>query len=95
MSKGKPWNGYEDWRRKKMHEGKVQYWSRKAAKAAVKRLLWNHEPMSAYRCEYCDAWHVGHKQEGAPSFAEWAAIDHAGVTDDELFDLMDAADEAG
>lgn len=92
---GRQWNGYEDRRKAKMHDGKVKYWHKKEAKAAVKRLQWQHEPMDAYRCEYCDAWHIGHKQEGAPSFAEWAAIDHTGVTDDELFNLMDAADGEG
>ena len=38
--------------------GKRQWPSRRAAQATSKQIRGNH--MSAYRCDHCEFWHLGH-----------------------------------
>jgi len=41
--------------------GKQRYGDRRTAKAAVRALAGKgREGLSAYRCWYCEGWHVGH-----------------------------------
>ena len=42
--------------------GKVKYTETSAVKAAegLKKKLGHLKTMQAYKCEYCDGWHVGH-----------------------------------
>ena len=43
-------------------EGKVKYSETAAVKAAeaLKKKRGHLKTMKAYKCEYCDGWHVGH-----------------------------------
>lgn len=77
---------YEEWRRGKMcgppDHPKIRYGDRSRAKAVARRLSRSDEKMSDYKCDYCGQFHVGHKS--VKSYAEWAAVDNRGVTDDDL-----------
>lgn len=43
-------------------DGKVRHQTRQAAHAAVQALTGKgKDRMSAYRCPWCDTWHVGHR----------------------------------
>lgn len=77
---------YDAWRRERMcgppWKPKIKYENRAKAKAVARRLSQKNAKMSDYKCEYCGHFHVGHKS--VKSYAEWAAVDNTGVTDDEL-----------
>lgn len=60
---------------------KFSYNTCEEAEAACKRFVENHpndpRPMSAYRCDYCGKWHIGHRAE-RPDSMEIDKIQQAG-----------------
>jgi hypothetical protein len=88
---------YEEWRKSRMHgppgKEKIQYHTKRFAKKRIaERFGPEHVKMTAYKCEYCGYWHIGHKTDGQNSYAEDPLVDLTDASDDDLFAALDTLD---
>lgn len=55
---------YPQWRRERACTRKIKYSGRQVATNAATVLGWIGRPdLKAYRCEWCDHWHIGHGRQ--------------------------------
>lgn len=82
-------------------EGKVRYSSRKAARRVMRRLqgrgLMDRDHVTAYRCLFCDFYHIGHTPpailQGEVSRRTYAGMEEGHL--DPRWDWQEAATLAG